>query len=219
MPGSPLKVAVLEDVPLFRALLSQALDSEPTTTLVGSEATCARARALFPALRPDVLLLDLHLPDGYGFDVGVHLRKSVPDLRVVVLSEHVHPRVLSALPAAERPFWSYLLKTSLSSTESLIAAVHAAQAAPIVDTGVEERFSATDLRLELLSARQREILALAAEGLSNAAIAERARMSQKAVEYHLTQIYAQLQVDTDTGANARVRAVLRHIEHERTQGP
>ena len=215
----PLRVAVLEDVPLFRELLEQALTDEPSVTLVAAESTCARARALFPALCPDVVVLDLHLPDGFGFDVGVALRAALPDVRILILSEHVHPRVLSGLAPAERPFWSYLLKTSLASKGELIAAIRAARSAPLVDAGVAQPArDAADLRLELLSPRQREILALAAEGLSNGAIAKRVHMSQKAVEYHLTQVYQQLEVDTDSGANARVQAVLRHVEHERTHG-
>lgn len=175
---------------------------------------------MFTALQPDVVVLDLHLPDGFGFDVGVHVRRALPDTRIVVLSEHVHPKVLSGLPDSEQPYWSYLLKTHLSSQEDLVSAVHLACAQPVVDGDVREPSpTADELRLDLLTDRQRQILALVAAGLSNSAIAERVFMSQKSVEYHLTQIYQQLEVATDPTANARVQAVLRYVEHERTGPP
>jgi len=70
-----------------------------------------------------VALLDLMLPDGSGFDVGVALRGLVPNVRIVLLSEHVQPRILWALPAGERPYWSYLLKSGITSADALCAAI------------------------------------------------------------------------------------------------
>lgn len=212
----PLRVALLEDVPLFRQVIEQVLASSPTTELSASAGTCHQALTIFPAAKPEVALLDLFLPDGHGFDVGVQLRQKLPGLRIIILSEHVRPKLLSALPDAERPYWSYLLKTGVSSRETLLTVIDDCRARPLVDDRVRERpITHRELRMDMLSDRQREILALVAAGLSNAAIAQRLHMSAKSIEYHLTQIYAQLQVSTDATANARVQAALLYADSSR----
>lgn len=70
---------------------------------------------------PDVVLPDLFLPDGYGFDVGLRLRQQLPRVNLIVPSEQVRPKVLMGLPDSERPHWSYLLKTGVASCEALTA--------------------------------------------------------------------------------------------------
>lgn len=209
-------MALLEDVPLFRQVIEQVLEDSPAVELTASASTCHQALTIFPSARPEVALLDLFLPDGRGFDVGVQLRQQLPDLRVIILSEHVRPRLLSALPDSERPYWSYLLKTGVSSRQTLLNAIHECRAQPMVDDRVQEpRYTHRQLQMEMLSDRQREILSLVAAGLSNGAIAERLFMSPKSVEYHLTQIYSQLQVSTDATANARVQAALLYADQKR----
>lgn len=211
-----IRVALLEDVPLFRQLIEQVLTADPDVEVCATAATTHQALTVFPPAAPTVALLDLFLPDGFGFDVGVQLRKALPDLHVIILSEHVRPKVLAALPESERPYWSYLLKTGVSSREALLDAIRGCLNRPLVDERVRERpVTAADLRVDTLSDRQREILSLVASGLSNTAIAQRLFMSPKSVEYHLTQIYAQLQVNTDASVNARVQAAMIYADKER----
>ncbi len=205
----PIRVALLEDVPLFRQVIEQVLTSDADIEMCATAATAHQALTIFPAATPSVAILDLFLPDGFGFDVGVQLRRALPELRIIILSEHVKPKVLAALPASECPFWSYLLKTGVSSREVLGEAIRGCLRRPLVDERVREMpATEADLRMEALSDRQREILALVASGMSNGAIAQKLFMSSKSVEYHLTQIYAHLQVSTDTSANARVQAAI-----------
>lgn len=205
----PIRVALLEDVPLFRQVVEQGLERDPLTDFVASAGTCHQALTVFPNARPDVAVLDLYLPDGFGFDVGVQLRKQLPTLHILVLSEHVRPKVLAALPDAERPFWSYLLKTSVSSRAALVEAIQGCLNRSMVDAQVrDEPTSVHAIRMDMLSERQREILALVASGMSNTAIAAKLSMAPKSIEYHLTQIYSQLQVTTDGSANARVQAAM-----------
>jgi len=84
---------------------------------------------------------------------------------------------------------------------------------PVVDKGVTEKsVDPATLRLDLLSEQQQEILTLVAAGLSNGAIAQRLCLSAKSVEYHLTQIYALLQVSTDRKANPRVQAAALYLK-------
>lgn len=201
-----LRVAMLEDVPLFRDAVRRAVEGSSRLTVCSVAGTCHEALALFPRSRPDVALLDLMLPDGSGFDVGVALRGLVPSVRIMLLSEHVQPRILWALPAGERPYWSYLLKSGITSADALCAAINSVMAAPRVDTAVRDiPVPEEHLKLDLLTDRQREILSLVAAGLSNSAIAHRLFTSTKTVEYHLTQIYALLQVSTGASVNSRVQ--------------
>lgn len=203
----PIRVALLEDVPLFRQIMEQTLEQAPGMELCASASTCHQALTVIPASGADVAVLDLFLPDGSGFDVGVALRRELPGIRIVILSEHVQPRVLASLSDGERQSWSYLLKTRVSSGEELLGSIRSALRYPVVDKGVSERsVDPATLRLELLSEQQREILTLVAAGLSNGAISERLHLSAKSVEYHLTQIYSLLHVSTDRQANPRVQA-------------
>lgn len=203
----PIRVALLEDVPLFRQIMEQTLEQASDIQLCATAATCHQALTVIPSSKPDVAVLDLFLPDGSGFDVGVALRRELPSVRIVILSEHVQPRVLASLSDVERQSWSYLLKTKVSSGEELLGSIRSALRYSIVDQGVTERsVDPATLRLELLSEQQREILSLVAAGLSNGAIAERLHLSAKSVEYHLTQIYSLLHVSTDRQANPRVQA-------------
>lgn len=216
MAKEQIRVALLEDVPLFRQLIEQVLTADPDIEVCATAATTHQALTIFPSAEPTVAMLDLFLPDGFGFDVGVQLRKAMPELHIIILSEHVRPKILSALPESERPYWSYLLKTGVSSREALLEAIRGCLTRPLVDERVREKpVTAVDLRMETLSDRQREILALVASGMSNTAIAQKLFMSPKSVEYHLTQIYAQLQVNTDASGNARVQAAMIYVDKER----
>lgn len=204
----PLRVAVVEDVPLFRDVITSAINDDPGFLLAGTAASAHEARTVLPSTAPDLLLLDLNLPDGFGFDVGMDLRRALPNMRVLILSEHVRPQVLTGLPPAEQPYWSYLLKTRVSSRAELLGALRSAMSRPLIDDRVRDSATAQDLRVEGLNDRQLEILALVAAGHSNTSIASELFMSTKSVEYHLTQIYAQLELLGDSAANSRVQAAV-----------
>lgn len=204
--GLPIPVAVVEDIPLFRRLLEDLLDADSRTVVVATAANAQQGRTVIPGSGARVLVLDLNLPDEPGLLLGLELRRSLPDLRVVVLSEYVRPEVLGALDQEELRFWSYVIKGSITSADHLISTIVAAAKRTVVDDRVRPTVSAAEIRLDLLTDRQREIMALVASGLSNPAIAERLHLSRKAVEYHLTQVYAQLGLLDDPERNARVQA-------------
>lgn len=206
MTSPPIPIAIVEDVPLFRRLLEDILDADDRTVVVATAATAQQARTVIPGSGASVLMLDLHLPDESGLLLGMELRRAMPDLRIVVLSEHVRPDVLASIDPDDEPYWSYVLKGSISTPENLVSTVVASGVRPIVDDRVRPVATARELRLDLLSDRQREILSLVAGGMSNPAIAEQLHLSRKAVEYHLTQVYQQLGLLDDRDRNARVQA-------------
>jgi DNA-binding NarL/FixJ family response regulator len=205
--AQPLRVAIVEDIPLFRNVLEETFEQADSVLVVLSVGTCREALALIPRAEPDVLLLDLNLPDGFGLQVGLTLRQQLPHLRIIVLSEHVRPQVLTSLSVQERGYWSYLVKTSVASRDDLLTAVQAAASAAVVDPTIRDAGISLDrVRLDSLSEQQRVILSLVAAGASNGAIAEKLNLSNKGVEYHLSQIYSILEVPTDSASNPRVHA-------------
>ena len=216
MPKIPIRVALLEDVPLFRQVIEQVVSENEQMEMVASAGTGHKAVTVFPAAKPDVALLDLFLPDGFGFDFGLQLRAQLPDLHIIILSEHVKPKVLQALPEAEGPYWSYLLKTGVSSRQVLTDAIKGCLNRSLMDEQVrEKKVNLEGFHLEMLSNQQREILSLVAAGMSNAAIAQKLFIAPKSVEYHLTQIYSQLKVASDATTTARVRAAMIFAQQER----
>lgn len=217
MPRRPIRVAIVEDVPLFRRILTDILEESEELELVATAATVRQATTLIPNAEPEVLLLDLNLPDGHGFDLGVGLRRELPEMRIVILSDHVRPEVLSMLPAGESPWWSYVLKSGINGPDDLISVIRATK--PRIDEAVRKAQGNEDVALQLLSERQRQILALVAAGYSNTAIAESLCIQPKSVEFHLTQIYTVLRLKDDGTRNVRVQAAVRFASESTIDEP
>jgi DNA-binding NarL/FixJ family response regulator len=108
---TPIRVAIVEDEPLYRGLLEHYFERHPRLDVVGSYADGAAALAGVPATRPDVVTLDIELAGRVdGIQVGVALRQKLSQLGIVILSNHADPRFLGALPREVTSGWSYLLK-------------------------------------------------------------------------------------------------------------
>lgn len=210
-----LRVALVEDQPLFRGLLERLLRSEDGFEVVASADSVAEARRTIRPAETDVVLLDVELPDGNGFGLGVSLRSAHPGLGVVLLSSHDVMELLLGLPDAQRTGWSYLSKTSSASPEVLLRALRAsASGGGILDPELMRRTSPRrDSPLAALSARQFDALRLLVQGLSNTAIAAEMGISTHSVDNLLNAIYSALGVRSDSSVNARVAAALLMIEH------
>jgi DNA-binding NarL/FixJ family response regulator len=218
---APIRVAVVEDEPLFRGLLERHLAQHPRLEVVGAYADGPSALDGVPADRPDVVTLDIELPGRVdGIQVGVALRRALPGLGIVVLSNHADPRFLGALPREAISGWSYLLKKSVSDVGTLDRAVEGAAAGtvtldPAIVAGMRPKAGGA---LSRLTTRQREIMGLVAQGLTNAAIAEQLVLAEKSVENQLTAIYGELGIDRralDPSVHPRVSAVLAYLNDSR----
>jgi DNA-binding NarL/FixJ family response regulator len=214
-----IRVVLVEDEPLYRDLLRAVLAQQWRLDVVGTFPDGPSALAAVPALRPDVALLDIELPGRPdGIQLGLALRRQLPALGIVVLSNHADVRFAAALPREVISGWSYLLKKSVGDVGALSRAIEgAAEGVVVLDPHLVEslRPRAGSL-LERLTPRQREILGLLAQGLTNAGIAERLVLAEKSVENHLTVLYEQLGIDRrEETVHPRVQAVLLYLQESR----
>lgn len=160
----------------------------------------------------DVLLTDIALGSNLnGFQISYHLRKSHPQLGIVLLSNHCMPAYLSQLGTFGMHSFAYLLKTTATDFEALERAIlTVAEGGVVIDHVILEQGRLDD-RLDHLTQRQTEILHLVAQGYSNAALAEALHLSPRTIENHLGKVYDMLKITSDSSVQPRVRAVVTYL--------
>lgn len=204
MAGERVRVLIVDDHEVLAASLAQALDAETDLRVVGRAGSLERAAALIPSELPDVLLLDHRLPDGDGVSAIPRLRALRPSMAVVVLTASTAEHVMVA--AIEAGVSGFVSKTR--GLGELTAAVRAAAAGEAVVS--PEMLSRLLPRLQrgrngvarvTLTERERDVLALVAEGMTNAAIADRLTVSVHTVRNHVANLSAKL------GASSKLEAL------------
>ena len=195
-PGaeSVIRVLIAEDHGVVRAGLVQLLLNARDIEVVGAASGGSEAVALASSLRPDVVLMDLAMPDLDGIAATRAIRATAPAVRVVILTSFFDPdRVLSALDAGAS---GYLLKES--DPDELYRAVRAAARgeSPLSPKAAAAVIAARAARSRggRLSARERDVLALVAKGHANKAIGAQLGISEKTVKSHMTRILSTLDV-------------------------
>jgi DNA-binding NarL/FixJ family response regulator len=220
LSGAAIRVAVVEDEPLLLDLLRAALHQPPAIEVVGVFRRSADALQHIPALQPRVALLDIDLGAGLsGIQLGLLLRERFPTLGIVLLSNHWVPHFLATLPPAGMAGWCYLLKRSVADVDTLVRAIQGAAAGLMVLDPyiVARRRPRPGGALARLTPRQRDVLALIAQGFTNAAIAERLHLAPSTVENQLNGIYQELGLGQESlQFNPRVRAALASLLESRT---
>jgi DNA-binding NarL/FixJ family response regulator len=168
--------------------------------------------------RPDGVVVDVRMPPTHtteGLRAALDVKREFPHVGVLVLSQHVETRHAVDLLAADRPGVGYLLKERITRSDELVDAVErVARGGTAIDpdlVGVlldpARRAGGTGE----LTDREREVLALVAEGHSNDRIAERLSLTARTVETHTSRIFTKLGLDVDPGTHRRVLAVLAHL--------
>lgn len=201
-----ISTVLADDHPIVRQGLRTLLEDMDDCRVVGEASDGLSALELIAQLQPDVAVLDVQLPDLDGIEVTRRAKRRAPKTRVVMLSMHAdEPFVLEAL---RQGALGYVLKGS--ATTDLIAAVHAAAAgerflsAPLAERVAEAlaRHANDDARpidrYDLLTAREREVLQLAAQGLNNAEVGERLSISPRTAETHRANLLRKLGLETQT---------------------
>lgn len=213
---TPLRVMVVDDHTLFRRGLIALLGAEPSLQVVGEAADAAEALARAPALSPQVILLDNHLPGATGIDALPGLREAVPGVRVLMLTVSEDERDLArALTAGAS---GYLLKTA--EADQLVAAIRRAHEgesviSPEMTTklvsalrhSVAPSAPAAATPLASLSPRELDILRALASGGSNKEIARRLDIAEATVKVHVQNVLRKLELPS------RVHAALFAVEN------
>ncbi len=212
-----MRVVVAEDLFLLRDGLVRLLEAHgfEITEAVGT------GPALLSALlthRPDVAIVDVRLPPSFtdeGLQAALAARRKVPGLPVLVLSQYVEQLYARELLADQAGGVGYLLKDRVFNDDQFVEALRAvAGGGTVMDPEVVSKLlvrRARDEPVARLSPREREVLALMAEGRSNSAIAQRLFVTEKAVSKHSTSIFAKLDLAASDDDNRRVLAVLAYL--------
>lgn len=199
-----IRVFLLDDHEIVRRGIADVLHTDPGIAVVGEAKNAAEALARVPALRPDVAVLDVRLPDGDGVSVCRELRSKMPELRVLMLTSYSDDEALvQAIMAGAS---GYLLKQILG--QDLVSAIRTVASGgslldPMSTTAVLERMrrAAEPVGpLAKLSEKERTVLELIGEGLTNRQIAERMFLAEKTIKNYVSHLLAKLGFERRTQA-------------------
>jgi serine/threonine-protein kinase len=213
-----VRVVLADDSVLFREGVARLL-TEHDVEVAGQAGDGDALVALVAALHPDVVIVDVRMPPTFtveGMTAAVRIRNEHPDTAVLVLSQYVETRQAVELLGRGARGVGYLLKDRVLNLGEFVGAVRRVGAGEsVIDPDVVARLvgrSPEADRLARLTEREREVLALMAEGRSNQAISERLFLSERTVETHVAAIFAKLDLLPAPDDHRRVLAVLQFLQ-------
>jgi DNA-binding NarL/FixJ family response regulator len=220
--NTPIRVVLADDHALLRAGLASLLD-QAGCDVVGEAGDATTLCQLVDKHRPDVVVVDVRMPPTHtteGLDAARSIRAQHPNIGILVLSHHVETANALELVQASAGGVGYLLKDHVADPTTFIDAVHEiAQGGTSIDPDVVLALLQRRRRVDPLAAltpREREVLALMAEGKSNTAIAATLVVSPKTIESHVSRVFTKLDLGEETHRHRRVAAVLSYLRHAAT---
>jgi len=218
--GQPLRVVIAEDSAVVRAGLAEIL-ADRGHEVAAAVGDADRLRAAVAAHHPDVAVVDVRMPPGFtdeGLRAAIAIRRDHPETGILVFSQYVETRYaadLLGMRSSGTAGVGYLLKDRVANVGEFIDALaRVAAGGTALDPKVVSELlqaSAQARALAALTARERDVLALMAEGRSNAAIAATLVVTERAVEKHIGNIFAKLGLPPSDADHRRVLAVLRYL--------
>ena len=214
-----IRVVLGDDSFLAREGIARVLDAIEDVDLVASCGDLEELRSAVERVNPDVVVTDIRMPPtntDEGIRFSSELRTSHPEVGVVVLSQHAEPAYAMSLFEDGSSQRAYLLKERVRDEDELARALREVVAGrSLVDSRIVDKLVSARLRhdpgVEKLTAREREILALIAEGRSNASIADLLGITKRAVERHINGIFLKLDLGEASDVNRRVKAALLYL--------
>jgi DNA-binding NarL/FixJ family response regulator len=200
----PIKILIVDDHPVVREGIGAMLRREPDFKIVGEATNGLEAVERVKELGPDVVLMDLRMPELDGVDAMIRIKADKPDIKFIILTTFSDDEyIFKGIAAGAR---AYLLKDA--PREELFKAIRAvfrgeSQIQPVVASRVLDRFAEMSRKTpsaDILSDREVEVLQLMAKGVSNKDIADQLSITQSTVKTHITSIFQKLNVTTRTEA-------------------
>lgn len=218
-----ISVFLVDDHEVVRRGVAGLLEADPELTVVGEASTAAQALARIPALRPDVVLLDVRLPDGNGVEVCRELRSKLPDLNVLILTSYTDEEaMLNAILAGAG---GYVIK-DIQGFQLLSAVREVAAGRSLLDNRAAAtlmaklRADAADQGpLSHLTEQERTLLELIGEGLTNRQIAERMFLAEKTVKNYVSRLLTKLGLERRTQAAVLATKLRERKQHAAEEGP
>jgi DNA-binding NarL/FixJ family response regulator len=212
-----LRIVVADDSVLFRSGLTHLL-TDAGFEIVGEAGDAAGTMALVEGEHPDVVLLDIRMPPDHrteGLEAAIAIRERHPTTAILLLSAHVETRHAIRLLRADAAGVGYLLKDRILRESDLLDAIRrVASGGSVIDPEIVAGLlgrARPHGPLDELTQREREVLALMAEGRSNQAIADRLVLEPKTIEGHIRTIFSKLGLEPEPADHRRVLAVLRYL--------
>ncbi len=220
-----MRIVIAEDLFLLRDGLTRMLEAHGFQIAAAVDNGAGLLAAVTSA-RPDVAVVDVRLPPTFtdeGLRAALAARRAVPGLPVLVLSQYVEQLYARELLAGGSGGIGYLLKDRVFDSAQFVDAIRrVAAGGTAMDPEVIDRLlvrNSGDNALTALSPREREVLGLMAEGRTNAAIAQRLVVSERAVAKHTASIFLRLGLQPSDDDNRRVLAVLAYLSAEQPEAP
>jgi len=210
-----ITVFLVDDHELVRRGVAELLEADPGIRVVGEASTVEQGRGRILATSPDVALLDVRLPDGSGIDLCRELRARMPEVRCVMLTAYDDDEAMMAAVIADAA--GYVLKdirgSGLVEVVKKVASGRSALDPALVEL-VRRRLRtapAGDSRLASLIPREREVLGLIADGLTNRQIGDRLSLTEKTIKNYVSGMLSKL------GLQSRTQAAVLHLETTRAR--
>jgi DNA-binding NarL/FixJ family response regulator/class 3 adenylate cyclase len=212
--GNAMRIVVAEDSVLLREGIARLLE-DAGLEVVGQAGTADELLLKVRSYKPNVAIVDIRMPPTQtdeGLRAAKEIREKHPDTAVLVLSQYLEPAYALELLSESAEGVGYLLKDRVADIPEFVAAVkRVGEGGSALDPSVVSQLVGRrrqDDPISQLTPREREVLELMAEGLSNSAIAERLVVTERAVEKHVTSIFGKLRLGADSDSHRRVLAVL-----------
>lgn len=212
-----MRIVIAEDLLLLREGVVRLLTDTGHTVVAAVDNASALEDAV-TAHRPDLSIVDVRLPPGFrdeGLRAALRIRAADPDARVLIVSQYVERAYAAELLADGRGGVGYLLKDRITALDDFLDAIErVAAGGTVMDPEVVRQLFARNSRsrgIGALTSRERQVLDLMAQGLSNSALCATLVLAPVSVEKHITNIFAKLDLPPADDSHRRVRAVLAYL--------
>ena len=210
-----MRIVIADDAVLLREGAARLLE-DAWFDVVGQAGDAEDLMRKVRAHKPDVAIIDVRMPPDNsddGLRAALSIREELPDVGILLLSQYVEDRYIGELLAGGTEGIGYLLKDRVGEVERFTEAVQRiANGGSVLDPEVvAQMVGRREEPLSELTEREREVLALMAQGYSNRAIAETMFVSERGVERHVTSIFSKLDLEATGQEHRRVLAVLRYL--------